>query len=55
MPNVDGRVAGLNTDVFNTLQTIKGRNKGALTEADAQQLHAAINKDGKVDGAEMIF
>jgi hypothetical protein len=52
MTGIDGRVSGLNKDVFQTLQNIKKTNSGALTEANAKELQVAINKDGKIDSAE---
>ncbi|PIQ27184.1 hypothetical protein COW36_16660 [bacterium (Candidatus Blackallbacteria) CG17_big_fil_post_rev_8_21_14_2_50_48_46] len=52
MAGIDGRVTGLNKDVFQTLQNIKKTNPGALTEANAKELQTAINKDGKIDNAE---
>jgi hypothetical protein len=52
MTGIDGRVSGLNNDVFQTLQNIKKTNSGSLTEADAKALQTAINKDGKIDSAE---
>lgn len=52
MTGIDGRVSGLNKDVFQTLQNIKKTNAGALSEADAKAIQTAINKDGKIDSAE---
>ena len=49
---IDGRVTGLNKDVYQTLQAIKNKNSGALTEADAQAIRTAVNKDGQVDANE---
>ena len=49
---IDGKVAGLNTSTFTAFQDIKKRNPGAFTEANANELKAAINKDGKIDDAE---
>jgi t-SNARE complex subunit (syntaxin) len=52
MTGIDGRVSGLNNDVFQALQNIKKTNSGALSETDAKTLQTAINKDGKIDSAE---
>lgn len=49
---IDGKVSGLNTTTFNALQAIKKRNPGSLTEKDANELKAAVNKDGKIDDGE---
>jgi hypothetical protein len=46
MSSVDGKVTGLNADVYKTLQNIRSRNAGPLTKEDAQELKAAIEKDG---------
>jgi hypothetical protein len=48
----DGKVTGLNTDTYTTLQTIKKRNPGAFTENNSNELAMAIRKDGKVDDIE---
>lgn len=52
MTGIDGRVNNLNADVFGALQSIRSRNSGSLTEADARQLSQAIKKDGTIDAAE---
>jgi hypothetical protein len=49
---IDGKVAGLNAATYAALKDIKARNPGALTEKSAQEIAAAIRKDGKVDAAE---
>jgi hypothetical protein len=48
----DGRVAGLNSATFAALKSVKTRNPGALTEANAMELRTAIMADGKIDIAE---
>lgn len=51
MSSIDGKVTGLNSDVYKTLQTIKSRNAGPLTAQDTQELKAAIEKGG-IDDSE---
>jgi len=51
MSSIDGKVTGLNADVYKTLQTIKSRNSGPLTAQDTQELKAAIEKGG-IDESE---
>jgi len=51
MSSIDGKVTGLNSDVYKTLQTIKSRNAGPLTAQDTQELKAAIEKGG-IDESE---
>lgn len=49
----DGRVSGLNQDVFRTIQYIKRYNpNGPLQTSDAELLKKAILKDNKIDEAE---
>lgn len=52
MTNIDGRVNGLNKEVFQTLQNIRKTNAGTLSETDAKTIQAAVYKDGKIDPAE---
>lgn len=49
----DGKVTGLNRDTYTTLQNIKKRNPGSLTEKDTNELADAVRKDGKVDDIEV--
>lgn len=51
MSSIDGKVTGLNADVYKTLQTIRARNAGPLTAQDTQELKAAIEKGG-IDDSE---
>lgn len=51
-PAPDGKVAGLNADSYAALQNVRKRNPGAMNEADAKELAAAVRKDGKIDGDE---
>lgn len=52
MANIDGKVTGLNKDVYQALQQIKSKNPGPLTQLGATKLTEAILKDGKIDAAE---
>ena len=50
MTGIDGRVSGLNAQVF---ETLKGMNvREGIGKEDAAKLKAAITADGKVDQAE---
>lgn len=51
-PAIDNRVTGLNAETYAAIDAIKRRNPGSLTEKEAQELAAAIRKDGKVDPVE---
>ncbi len=50
MPNLDGSVHYLNTDVFNAVKEVK--NPASMTRTEAQNIKTAILKDGTVDAAE---
>jgi len=50
MAGIDGRVTGLNRDVFQAMQKVKNPQK--MTGAEAKDVRAAINKDGKLDASE---
>ncbi len=48
----DGKVNGLNAEVFSALDAIKRANPGALTMKEALALRAAIIKDDQIDALE---
>jgi len=50
MSQINGRVTGLNQDVFKALQQVK--NPQQMSSAEAQKLKTAILKDGKIDANE---
>ncbi len=52
MGNVNGRVNGLNNNVYDTLKEIKSKNKGALNPNDATKIAQAVKQDNKIDAAE---
>lgn len=50
MSGIDGRVSGLNRDVFQAMQRV--RNPERMTEAEAKDVRKAVMKDGRMDAAE---
>jgi hypothetical protein len=48
----DGLVTGLNVKSYAALKTIKTRNPGAFTDADAKELKAAVMAEGGLDPIE---
>lgn len=51
--NIDGRTAGLNKNVYDTLKGLQQARKGeALTQSDVDKVVKEMAKDGKIDAAE---